>query len=84
VRSTANPEEPENNFFSLYQAYLVQELQSADRDHQLRAVERLGEILYHAPNVMGALQELVQQKSDDEELRQVADVVLLKLQASPG
>ena len=74
----------ENNFFSLYQAYLVQELQSADRDHQLRAVERLGEILYHAPDVMGALQELVQQKSDDEELRQVADVVLLKLQASPG
>jgi hypothetical protein len=69
----------ENHFFSLYRTYLVRELYSAVRDDQLRAVERLGEILYHMPDVVEALQELAHRKGDDMELRQAAEVVLRKL-----
>jgi hypothetical protein len=72
----------ENHFFSLYRTYLVQELHSAARDDQLRAVDRLGEIIYHTSDVMSALQELTQHNSDDQELRQAAEVVLRKLQVS--
>lgn len=74
----------ENHFFSLYHTYLVQELHGASRDDQLRAVERLGEIVYHTPDVVVALQELTQRQSGDAELRQAAEVVLHKLHASIG
>jgi hypothetical protein len=72
----------ENHFFSLYRTYLVRELQSSVRDDQLRAVERLGEIVYPSSDVVDALQELAHQKSDDVELRQAAEAVLSKIHAS--
>jgi predicted nucleotidyltransferase len=71
----------ENLFFSLYRAYLVQELDSAARDDQLRAIERLGAIIYHTPDVVDALKQLVGRKRDDAELSQAAETVLRKIQA---
>jgi predicted nucleotidyltransferase len=72
----------ENHFFSLYQTYLVQELHCPERDNQLRAAERLGEIVYAASDVVETLQELAHLKSDDVELRQAAEAALSKIQAS--
>jgi hypothetical protein len=72
----------ENHFFSLYRTYLVQELHSSVRGNQLRAAERLGEIIYSASDVAEPLQELAQLRSDDVELTRAAEAALSKMQTS--
>jgi hypothetical protein len=72
----------ENYFFSLYRTYLLQELSTAVRDDQLRAVERLGEIVYPSSDIVPALQELAHRKSGDAELKQAAEAALSKIQAN--
>jgi hypothetical protein len=53
----------ENHFLTVYQQYLLAELQEPDELTRQFAVERLGQIVYHADAVLGALHEVEQQAS---------------------
>ena len=50
----------ENYFFALYRSYLLGELHASQREDQLRAVERLGQIIYPEEEVDTALTQLME------------------------
>jgi hypothetical protein len=53
----------ENHFLTVYQQYLLAELQEPDEPTRQFAIERLGQILYHDDAVLVALHEVDQQAS---------------------
>lgn len=57
----------ENRFFALYRTYLLEELDNEQRENQLRAVERLGQIIYPGEDIDSALTRLMERA--DAELR---------------
>jgi hypothetical protein len=57
----------ENDYFALYRSYLLEELHNEERENQLRAVERLGQIIYPGEDIDTTLVRLVERA--DAELR---------------
>jgi hypothetical protein len=55
----------ENHFFALYRSYLLDELNSSEREGQLRALERLGQIIYPDEAINNAL-ALLREGADAE------------------
>jgi hypothetical protein len=58
----------ENYFFALYRTYLMEELHHDQRENQLRAVERLGQIIYPGEDIDVALASLIE-RADTEVLK---------------
>ncbi len=58
----------ENHFYTLYRSYLLEELYASQREDQLRAVERLGQIIYPGEEIDKALTLLMEDA--DAEVRQ--------------
>ena len=67
----------ENHFFAIYKNYLLAELNHADDNPKLRAVKRLGEIIYPDEKVRNALQAL--ESSDNEELRGAVEETIRRM-----
>jgi len=55
----------ENHFFALYRNYLLDELHTSEREDQLRAVERLGQIIYPGEDIDTALTLLMESADGD-------------------
>jgi hypothetical protein len=55
----------ENHFFALYRSYLLDELLTSEREDQLRAVERLGQIIYPGEDIDTALTLLTEGADGD-------------------
>ena len=61
----------ENHFYALYRSYLLEELYASQREDQLRAVERLGQIIYPGEDIDSAL-TLLMEDADAEVRKAVA------------
>ena len=68
----------ENYFFGIYQSYLLDELRNGQPEDQMRAVERLGQIMYPGQEVLDALKAL--EATADSALRQAVGVTLDAIQ----
>jgi hypothetical protein len=55
----------ENHFFAQYRSYLLDELHTSAREDQLRAVERLGQIIYPGEAIDKALTQLLEGADGD-------------------
>lgn len=68
----------ENHFLTVYKSFLLAELQSGERKHQLLAIKRLGQIIYPAQDVVAVLSaltaghEIEVSAAAEDALRQIA------------